>query len=324
MTIWIETLNRVHDVVARVRVDGDSATIGRAYDNDVVLDDPYVAAHHARVARDAQGEIVAHDLGSENGLYDREGRRVPHVAVDGDHIVRVGHTLLRVRDERYRVVPERRAFEPTPQGRVAAALAIVLVALLAIELWLGETGEPRASRYVLQVLAIVGVIAVWTTSWALLSRLFSGSARFSTHLAIALAGMIVFDLYDTLDGFLTYSLSLEALARSRYVAGWTFVGVLAFFHLRAIGPRHLPAKGGIVALVVAAAVGAQTLVQAEAQRASGRGPYMTRLMPPAARMRTPDSLPEFFARTDTLKAALDRAREEEPADDSMSSLWPEP
>ncbi|MEP6679602.1 MAG: FHA domain-containing protein, partial [Betaproteobacteria bacterium] len=27
-------------------------TIGRAYDNDVVLDDPYVAAHHVRIVPD--------------------------------------------------------------------------------------------------------------------------------------------------------------------------------------------------------------------------------------------------------------------------------
>jgi hypothetical protein len=310
--MWVETLSRSHEVISRVRIDADTATVGRAYDNDVVLDDPYVAAHHIRIARDEAGALTANDLGSQNGLHDRSGRRVERLQLDGDRVLRIGRTLLRVRDERYAVAAERRAFEPTRQGRLAIVLAVALFALLSLELWLNETAEPRLSRYVLELLAFAAVILLWTTGWALLSRLFSGNARFATHLAIALAAMIVYDVYDTLDEVATYSLSLEALARSRYVGAWLFVGLLVFFHLRAIGARNLRLKGGIVALIVAAAVGAQTLVQAESQRVSGRQPYMTRLLPPAARMRAPDSLPEFFARTDALKAALDRAREEEP------------
>ena len=66
--IWVEILSRHHDVVARYRCE-DGARIGRAYDNDVVVDDPYVAPHHARIVRDEAGELFAEDLGSVNGLY---------------------------------------------------------------------------------------------------------------------------------------------------------------------------------------------------------------------------------------------------------------
>ncbi len=83
-------------------------------------------------------------------------------------------------------------------------------------------------------------------------------------------------------------------------------------------------KAAVVAAVVAAAVSAQTLVQGEAQRLAGRGPYVTRLMPPVMRMREADSLPQFFARTDSLKSALDRAREEEPPDDALLPFASDP
>jgi hypothetical protein len=65
--IWVEILSRHRDVAARVRVMGDEASIGRGYDNDVIVDDPYVAAHHLRVFRDAAGKLIAQDLGSANG-----------------------------------------------------------------------------------------------------------------------------------------------------------------------------------------------------------------------------------------------------------------
>ena len=44
--IWVEVLSRHHDVVARHRCVGPEVHIGRGYDNDVVIDDPYVAARH--------------------------------------------------------------------------------------------------------------------------------------------------------------------------------------------------------------------------------------------------------------------------------------
>ena len=41
--MWIEVLARDGDVRARQRVDSEEARIGRAFDNDVVVDDPHVA-----------------------------------------------------------------------------------------------------------------------------------------------------------------------------------------------------------------------------------------------------------------------------------------
>ena len=61
--IWVEILGRHGDVLARHRCDGVETRIGRAYDNDVVLDDPTVAAHHVRVWRGDDGRLFAEDRG---------------------------------------------------------------------------------------------------------------------------------------------------------------------------------------------------------------------------------------------------------------------
>jgi signal transduction histidine kinase len=97
--IWVEVLSRHHDVLSRHRCD-DDASIGRAYDNDVVLDDPYVAPHHVRLAREADGALYAEDLGTVNGISTGpRARRQSRVPLDGREVLHVGRTLLRVRDD---------------------------------------------------------------------------------------------------------------------------------------------------------------------------------------------------------------------------------
>jgi hypothetical protein len=67
--IWVEILSRHREVAARLRVAGEEACIGRGYDNDGVVDDPYVAARHVRVFRHEAGRLVAEDAGSKNGMF---------------------------------------------------------------------------------------------------------------------------------------------------------------------------------------------------------------------------------------------------------------
>ena len=72
--------------------------IGRALDNDIVVDDLLASRHHAelRTAHDGSFELV--DLGSHNGTYV-DGRRVTGrtTKLKEGALVAVGHTLLRLR-----------------------------------------------------------------------------------------------------------------------------------------------------------------------------------------------------------------------------------
>ena len=55
-------------------MNGAPVTIGRAPDAALVVDDPGVSWHHARIARSAAGAYYAEDLGSTNGTYLRSVR----------------------------------------------------------------------------------------------------------------------------------------------------------------------------------------------------------------------------------------------------------
>ena len=81
MSWFIEHLHRDGSVLVRMLVpdDGESTRvfrIGRALDNDLILDDPHCAPHHAKLEIDANGVARLHDLGTSNGIVTSRNKRV--------------------------------------------------------------------------------------------------------------------------------------------------------------------------------------------------------------------------------------------------------
>jgi hypothetical protein len=75
---------------------GQTTGIGRADDNDIVLDDPRLSRYHATVTQEDSVYTIA-DLGSTNGTFRNEKRvSTPQVLKEGDRI-RVGQVTLAFR-----------------------------------------------------------------------------------------------------------------------------------------------------------------------------------------------------------------------------------
>jgi hypothetical protein len=319
--IWVEVLSRHHDVVARHRCVGPEVLIGRGYDNDVVIDDPYVAHLHVRIVREDDGTLVALDPGSANGLFAGHGtKRLHRIVLDGDHPIRIGHTYLRIREANHAVAQERLTTPPGRAWPVVLGLGVGLLALEGILLWLGETAEPKPSRYVLPLLGLTMAVLVWTTLWAILSRIFSGQARFERHLLIALTALVAYSFYNELVDYGAFALTWRVLAVYEYIGSWVFFAALCFLHLRAIGVSRLRLKAGIVAALAVVGISTQTLAQWEARSAADGYNYVRHLKPPALRLVSPQSESAFFADVQKLKSPLDRARTEDPISGGVSSL----
>jgi hypothetical protein len=177
--VWVEVLSRHREVVTRHRCVGSELRVGRAYDNDVVIDDPHTAPHHLSIRRGDDGRFVAEDLGSANGLYlDRGRRRVERVVLDGEMLLRIGHTFVRIRQADHAVAPERVVPHRAHHWALMLGLGLGIVAIEATSLWLNETSEPMPSRYLRPLLAVAAIALLWAGGWAVLARIFAGQARF--------------------------------------------------------------------------------------------------------------------------------------------------
>jgi len=313
--VWLEVLGRHRDVITRQRITSKAITVGRAYDNDIVLDDPHVAAHHLRIARGDDGAWTATDLGSVNGVFVEGDRaRRQHIVLDGATTLQLGHTGLRLRRSTQEVAPELPVLRSVPRWPLALVCIGAVLALEWLGLWLGETGEPKLIRYLTPLLSVAAVITVWTTVWGLLSRVFTGQARLGVHLLIISAGVLAFSLYQQITEFGAFALSWTALSSSVYVIGWLIFAAVCFAHLRALGPSRLPLKAGAVLALAALGITMQHLKLSEWRSTYGQAATLQRLQPPSLRVVAAQAQTAFFANDAALQAALDKSRNEEPAD----------
>lgn len=80
-------------VIKEVALEGEQLTIGRKADNDLVIDNPAVSGHHAKVAR-VQAVYFLEDLGSTNGTFINEKKVDKKQLRDGDRVTIGKHVLL--------------------------------------------------------------------------------------------------------------------------------------------------------------------------------------------------------------------------------------
>jgi hypothetical protein len=242
------------------------------------------------------------------------------VVVDGDRPLRIGRTLLRIREAGHAVAPER-VDRPAPRAWPRAlALAAAVAGLELLSAWLSETSEFKATHYVLPLAALAALVLAWTTGWAILCRIFSGHARFERHLVIALTALVALSLFQELADFCAFAFSWRFVADWSYVAVWALVAATCFLHLREIAPARLRLKALVVFGLGAAVAAAQGLAKSELKPWMARQSYLRDLKPPFVRVVPPQDDERFFADADALKAKLDRARREEPQAGGLPGL----
>lgn len=201
MALIVEVLHpRTGAVVTRRRIAAFPFTIGRGFDNALVLDDPHVDARHATLVLDpATGDVIAEDLGSVNGLQTDAHERAELVRVRGGATIRVGRTPLRFRDEAEPLPPAIPLNVRTSSGparwheragvRLAAcALAFVFLGWLS---WLGTVTRSGTNEAVTTALGLVMLNAAWAGIWALVARVVIHQGRFLAHFSIGTAIMLL-------------------------------------------------------------------------------------------------------------------------------------
>ena len=52
--------------------------VGKALDNDVVLNIPFISEYHLEIFRDVQGNVFMTDLNSSNGTFVNGNKLIPH------------------------------------------------------------------------------------------------------------------------------------------------------------------------------------------------------------------------------------------------------
>lgn len=275
------------------RLDALPLTIGRALSNDIVLDDPYLDARHARISATPDGAIRIDDLGSTNGLVSDGARASGPLTLAAGQMVRAGRTTLRFRDADEPVPAALRDehAESTPTATETteappiiappiaasapvlgwllatrprrAACCLAMIATFACNAWLTDTTRSSGSSVFGAVLGFTTLVALWSTLWAAAGRAVMHRFQFLAHAAVASLAMIVMLGWGTINEWLIFLYPDQKVAWVLYMAVFLVVlATLVSAHLAlatALSLRRqrrtgLFVAGGVVALLVVAAL----------------------------------------------------------------------
>lgn len=211
--------------------DTEQLHIGRGYQNDIIIQDPYVSAQHL-VIRQAEEGWVVEDLQSRNGIfrYDKKARRrsgtrtrlkEPYALNSGD-LFFIGQTALRIFLPEHKVAPAKHL-----EGRglilqalntpwVTACAVAGFFVLYYIDLLLTHPYvEISYGQIIFTELLVFIAVMIWSGIWAFIGRMVRQRARFLLHLSMSCLFLIVIlPLTNVAQflGFLFASAFVEALA----------------------------------------------------------------------------------------------------------------
>ena len=331
----IELFERDGRVGRSVSVHRWPLSLGRALDNDVVLDDPFIAAHHARLQPGADGALTLTVLDTVNGV---ALGRAQHAA--GSEVVlpaagaalQIGALKLRLRLPAETLAPERVLPERARAGLVGSFTASLQTALVAgglmmalalFEHWISIDPGADAAAWLPVVVGIPLALAAWCGAWALVSKLFQHRFDFLGHLRIVLPWLLAAGLVNAVLPPLAAALAWPGLWR----LGMPLQALLGLLLLREHLTHVLPLahRTVTVALAAAALVGSAislSLTLRATDRYS-RAAYMSTLPLPSLQARGPmpsqQLVQELAPLAEQLAKRVKRARDEDAADGEAAS-----
>lgn len=259
---FIEILGRHDDVLARHPVYRWPAIAGRAYDADVILDDPFIAPRHIQIEPLEDGRFRVTDLQSVNGIcLPPSSSRVPAAEVGPGDVVRLGQTQVRVRAPSYAVGPELklRAMSLDRRPLSFAIAGAMLIALVLWNAWTTTTQPEERVAIVLPPISMAMGVAVWISIWALVGRAAGGRANFAAHGFVVCVALILLDLAETLTGYLSFAFHADWWTIAGMIAGGAILAYMLYRQLRLTSrssPRRLGTAAAVtMAVVFAAGVG---------------------------------------------------------------------
>ena len=220
MAVIIEVLGWGGKSQRHYRVEGSSITIGRGYQNDVVLGDSHISANHLRLDA-VEGGWQLTDLDSVNGVEiiknpSADSTASKMVLVDGAEI-KIGRTKLRIIADSYPVEAAKelhRLEKDVGQLNRFSIWLPLFMLVLAIDvstLYSNSFVEWQWKNSLSSILVTQLFLLVLALFWAGVGRFLREEGNFLGHYNLILLATLVYSLSGWFVGVIGYNLSVGFL-----------------------------------------------------------------------------------------------------------------
>ncbi len=213
MEIIIEEISHGHKLLGRHKFASSNITIGRGYDNDIIISDPHVCADHLQLHFNGEHWLV-NDQGSINGSYleDSKENVIQHQVRSGD-IITIGKSQVRFVFPSHPVevsiaISPFESLINLARHPVALALSMSLFALIAG--WiinLNNANEVSLTQMLVPTIGLTLGFALWPAGIALVSHLTKHDARFWTQMGISFIFFNLMWLSDIFENIVHFNTS---------------------------------------------------------------------------------------------------------------------
>jgi hypothetical protein len=200
MNLVIEEINRNRKVIQRYRFkDQNRIRIGRALDNDIILNEPHVSPHHMELVKTDDGGWVIIDLDSRNGVRTAKRKKIESGTQlkSGDTLL-LGRCYLSIWDEQHPVEETwpLHSIEEVLHRISSPWVVVALMGLFVIGEWqLASMHNYRGvppSRLVNELIYELLIILGWASLWSFSGRVIRHESRFYSHLAVTIVAAMAF------------------------------------------------------------------------------------------------------------------------------------
>jgi hypothetical protein len=311
----LEVLDRDGVVRQSLKVGAWPLRVGRAFDNDLVLDDPFTAPQHLRIARDENGQLALTVGESVNGL-QCDGRvltagqqlALPAGPHDKPVSLQLGRTQLRLRLATQVLAPEQvlGAARVLTQGLPTLLLLALAAALvLGFNTWLESEPDLLTRSLASFAISALAIGFGWAGVWTLLSKVFTHQGHFGWHLRVMLLAVLAWEALMAGTALLAFAFSWPWLTDFNFVPAYAILGAMLYFHLQAVEPQHPRRTLGFALGSALTGLGLSLWFNVQATDRLGSELYMNHLFPPALRVAKPVEVLQFMQGVADLQTRLD-------------------
>ena len=330
-TALLEAIDRDGMVRQAWRIERWPVTIGRALDNDVVLTDPHVAAHHATLALerpvgDAAATLVVTAGATNNGLVvarERVAGGASKTFADSgrDLDLHIGRLALRLRLPGHALAPEQ-PLAPMLSRELrwlpTAGLALLAIVSVMASTYIDTDPDGLARAIGTAVLGTLMVAALWCGFWALVSKIFARQSSFGWHVRVFVVASLVGVVLGVLPPLVAFAFSWPWVTDFTFVAIYATIAATIYFHLLAVEPGRERLMRAVTIAGFVAGVALQLWFNVQRTGRPGEELYMNHLFPPALRLARPAPVGRFVEGLAPMQAILDKKAKEQSGSDADS------